>query len=410
MKRSSRRRTVSMCAIVLLAGCGGSQSQTVGGGAMPIAPLAQRHASTYKVLFNFSGKDGAAPLGDLLAVGNTLYGTTSGGGATGMGTLFSITTAGAESVVYNFKGGSDGSVPTAGPIEVGNTFYGTTYSGGKNGNGTVYSVSSSGTETVLYSFKGAADGAHPRGGLTDDGGTLYGTTEYGGAACTHQLGCGTVFSITTAGKESVVYAFKGGADGKDPRAGLAHLKGVLYGTTRYGGTDNQGTVFGLTTAGTKTILWNFLRQGGGFAPQYGTPLALNGLLLGVASAGDGHGCGGAGCGSIYAVDPREPGELQTLSDFRGGRDGGRPFGSMSYMVVQHQSSTENVLFGTTFEGGASDDGTIFTLSNNGETVLHSFSGGKDGGEPYGGPTPLNGTLYGTTNGAGSHGTVYALTP
>jgi uncharacterized repeat protein (TIGR03803 family) len=406
---------MAFCAIVtLMAGCAWAQSinpaaQTPEGRR---APLLQHFTSSYRVLFNFHGDDGAAPLGDLLAANDTLYGTTSGGGANGMGTVFSITTAGTQKVLYSFKGGSDGSVPTAGLIKVDGTLYGTTYSGGKNGDGTVFSVSLDGAETVLHSFAGGTDGAHPRAGLTNDTGTLYGTTEYGGdSGCGHSLGCGTIFSITSGGKEAVLYSFLGGKDGKDPRAGLTLLKGALYGTTRFGGTSERGTVFGITTAGKKSVLWNFERGGippGPIAPEYGSLLALNGELLGAASAGENHGCGGIGCGSIYAILPAFPGQLSEVWVFTGGRGGGRPFGSLISVPQKHGSSTSDVLFGTTFEGGADNDGTVFAESE-GETVLHSFAGGKDGGEPYGGLALLNGTLYGTTSGAGSHGTVFAVT-
>lgn len=411
-----RRAIVFGAIVALLAGCAGTQSvnpsaQTPDGDR---APSVQRLASTYKVIFNFHGDDGAAPLGDLLAVNDTLYGTTSGGGANGKGTVFSITTAGAEKVLYSFKGGSDGSVPTAGVIKVGDTLYGTTYSEGKDGKGTVFSVSLAGAETVLHSFKGGADGAHPRGGLANDAGTLYGTTEYGGgSSCSQGLGCGTIFSITAAGKEGVVYSFLGGKDGNDPRAGLTLFKDSLYGTTRYGGTYGQGTLFGITAAGKKSVLWNFEQPGvrdGPSAPEYGTLLSLQDGLLGTASAGGNRGCGGVGCGAIYNVFPHQPGQLDLLSTFTGGHDGGRPVGSLTYVEQKHGGYTSFPLFGTTFEGGASNDGTVFVYGSHGEEVVHSFAGGKDGGEPYGGLTLLNGTLYGMTSGAGSHGTVFAVTP
>lgn len=105
---------------------------------------------------------------------------------------------------------------------------------------------------VLYSFKGGSeDGAFPNAGLTDINGTLYGTTDDGGSrGSTYSLCCGTVYSISTSGEESVLYAFKGGpADGAHPSASLLSVNGTLYGTTDSGGTYGEGTVFAITTSG-----------------------------------------------------------------------------------------------------------------------------------------------------------------
>src|ERR1700758_5525742 len=127
-------------------------------------------------------------------------------------------------VLYNFKGGYDGATP-GGLIDVNGTLYGTSGSGGSPhckdyGCGTVFRISTDGTERVLYSFTGGKDGSGPAiGGLTNVNGTLYGTTTAGGGtSCFRGLGCGVVFSITTAGKMHVLYRFQGGSDGASPGA------------------------------------------------------------------------------------------------------------------------------------------------------------------------------------------------
>src|SRR5271156_792334 len=98
---------------------------------------------------------------------------------------------------------------------------------------------------VLYSFQGGSDGTAPFASVINVGGTLYGTTYSGGAGCPAP-GCGTVFSITPGGSESVVYAFKGGTgDGELPKAALIDVGGTLYGTTVSGGAFGGGTVFSL---------------------------------------------------------------------------------------------------------------------------------------------------------------------
>jgi uncharacterized repeat protein (TIGR03803 family) len=82
------------------------------------------------------------------------------------------------------------------------------------------------------------------GDLLNVGGTLFGVTYSGGSttACSG-YGCGTVFSVTPKGAETVVYAFQGGNDGLNPNAGLTNVNGAIYGTTASGGTNYNGTVF-----------------------------------------------------------------------------------------------------------------------------------------------------------------------
>ena len=90
-------------------------------------------------------------------------------------------------VLYRFAGGSDGAQPVAALIDVNGILYGTTENGGgsgckKLGCGTVYSITTSGAEKVLHSFAGGSDGAYPAAALVDVNGTLYGTTENGGGS------------------------------------------------------------------------------------------------------------------------------------------------------------------------------------------------------------------------------------
>jgi len=134
-----------------------------------------------------------------------LYGTTDEGGtycesssAFGCGTVFAITTSGTETVLNSFGTGSgDGSYPDAGLLNVKGTLYGTTSSGGAYAyGGTVFKITTSGAETVLHSFEGpAGDGSLPFAGLINVNGTLYGTTGYGGSGSC-EIGCGTVFSLS----------------------------------------------------------------------------------------------------------------------------------------------------------------------------------------------------------------------
>jgi uncharacterized repeat protein (TIGR03803 family) len=90
----------------------------------------------------------------LVLSGNTLYGTTAGGGNAGNGTVFAVNINGlGYTNLYRFTGGSDGATPRDGLILSGNTLYGTTEYGGTNGNGAIFSLNTNGTGFVkLYSF------------------------------------------------------------------------------------------------------------------------------------------------------------------------------------------------------------------------------------------------------------------
>jgi uncharacterized repeat protein (TIGR03803 family) len=107
-------------------------------------------------------------------------------------------------------------------------------------------VPATGALKVIYTFQGGTDGAYPTN-LVYVAGKLYGTTAGGGRAC-HKIdnACGTVFVVDPAtGAESLLYAFKGGTDGRLPN-GLVKVGGTLYGTTYEGGAYGYGTVFAIT--------------------------------------------------------------------------------------------------------------------------------------------------------------------
>ena len=97
----------------------------------------------------------------------------------------------------------------------GNTLYGTTFGGGANGDGAVFSVPlSGGSPTVLASFN-SGNGKWPVSGLTLAGSTLYGTAEYGGVD-----NDGTVFSIPLSGGSLTVLASFNGSNGAVPDFGF----------------------------------------------------------------------------------------------------------------------------------------------------------------------------------------------
>lgn len=410
------RYGLGICAsVALLSGCGGPQlpigapgvvQQSVGGSAIP-----------YKQLYRFRHccGDGARPVASLINVGGTLYGTTSAGGTYHEGTVFDVTTTGKETVLHSFGFANDGVQPSGALINVNGTLYGTTAGGGKNGYGIVFSVTTAGSEAVLHNFNGGFDGAYPNGSLISVKGTLYGTTYDGGAKCANSSGCGTVFRVTTAGKEKVIYSFGGGSDGANPFAGLIHVKSTLYGTTGLGGAAcagslGCGTVFSVTTTGKERVLYSF-----GSLPDAENPFAglinVKGTLYGTTGYGGAKCTISYGCGAVFSVTTT--GKERVLYSFGGDSDGAAPVASLI--------DVKGTLYGTTEVGGAADDGTVFSVTTTGgENVLYSFGGGSDGAYPYAGLISVKGELYGTTKAGGVSGcskkfqpgcgTVFALTP
>jgi uncharacterized repeat protein (TIGR03803 family) len=405
------------CVVVaLLAGCSGLQPPIGGPGAFPQGPalgpphlVSQNKPSSYRAIYDFRKRHGADPAAGLIDVDGILYGTTPYGGATRpcgnylCGTAFSLTKDGAEKVLHDFGKGTDGFNPRSGLIDVGGTLYGTTADGGANGHGTVFSLRTTGAEKVLYSFKGGSDGAHPLGALLNVGGTLYGTTSQGGAACNSSQGCGTVFSVSATGAETVIYRFKSShRDGINPQAGLIDVNGTLYGTTVAGGYG-YGTVFAIAADGAEHVLYRFdkyNRPYDGWAPD-ASLIDVNGALYGTTILG-----GVNGQGMIFSVSLT--GKEHVLYNFVGGNDdGSNPYASLI--------DVNGTLYGTTAYGGP-HDGTVFSISTGGkERVLHKFGSGDDGEEPKAGLVNVDGTLYGTTTLGGTHesppglGTAFALT-
>ena len=272
------------------------------------------------VLHGFGGPgDGARPFATLVNVKGALYGTTERGGANNAGTVFVILPFGAgERVLHSFGGLGEGAHPKSGLLNVKGTLYGTTNSGGANNVGTVYSITTSGAETVLHSFGGAGDGANPAAGLIDVRGTLYSTTTFGGA---HNRG--TIYAIATSGTETVLHSFGGSeGDGTYPYAGLVFTNdNMLIGTTLGGGQTNGGTIFALPSFGKERILHSFGSAGDGSGPYAGL-LAVGDFLYGTTAYG-----GSAGKGTIFSVHPR--GEERVLHNFTG-RDGSSPYAGLTF--------------------------------------------------------------------------------
>jgi uncharacterized repeat protein (TIGR03803 family) len=371
--------------------------------AMPLS------AQTLTTLHRFSDADGKYPIAGLLqGTDGNLYGTTEYGGTDGIGTVFSITIAGTLTTLYNFSG-TDGAYPIAGLLQDSNgKFYGTTVEGGAKGGGTIFKITHNGKLGTTYNFcslKDCTDGASPTGALVQGAhGKLYGTTDYGGTNDN-----GTVFSITTAGALKTLQSF---ADpgGYEPLAGLEQgTDGKFYGATQFGGASSDGTIFSVTVGGTLETLYSF---GGadGESPIAGLVQGTDGNFYGTTQFG-----GAYGYGTVFNITPG--GKLKTLYSFcskSGCVDGAEPTGAL----VQ---GTDGNFYGTTFYGGTNcvqnlGCGTVFKVTPAGAlTTMYSFcsqSSCDDGIGPYAGLIQdTDGSFYGTTEAGGaeySYGTVFSL--
>jgi len=146
----------------------------------------------YTVLKHFIWQDGMYPLAGLTSSDSVLYGTTPSGGSPEGGTVLRLNTDGTGySVLMSFPECADARGPPGGLTLSGNMLYGTTSSGGSSNLGTVFMLNTDGTGyAVLKSFAGASEGAKPVGGLALSGNVLYGTTEAGGI-----FDSGTLFKL-----------------------------------------------------------------------------------------------------------------------------------------------------------------------------------------------------------------------
>ncbi len=291
-------------------------------------------------------------------------------------------------------------------------------------------------EHVLYSFKGAPDAAFPYGGLlAGKDGEFFGISNGGGTVGPSGDVDGTVYEVSSTGKEKVLWAFKAGKDGAGSEAGLvSNSAGDLFGVTDYGGGSSVckigcGTAFELRPAGsgyTERVIHAFAGDKDGALPLVSLLLGKNGVLYGTTTTGGGGACsspsGYVGCGTVFSLTPT--GKRYTekvLYAFQGGTDGEAP---RAKLIADSQGN----LYGTTEFGGNTNAacgkspegettcGLVFEVTPSGsEKILYRFKGGnKDGANPRAAllsvsKSSLVGlTLYGGGNPLGL-GTAYELT-
>src|SRR5579871_922697 len=398
-------RGAALCALLAaLVACGGKSLAPYESASSESKAAAQG----YKVVYSFRGRDGTNPLASLIDVGGTLYGTASQGGAHNGGTVFSITPSGSEHVLYSFKeSDAAGYYPGAALLNVNGTFYGTTELGGKTISGAVFSITPGGHVHVLYSFGSTGpSGSQPSASLINVNGILYSTTSFGGLS-----NLGTAFSVTTTGGQRTLHSFGHPyqKDGQIPSAALLEMNGVLYGTTYQGGLYHRGnscsgfpcpgdgTVFRLTSAGKEHVLHSFGNSSDGVNPQ-ASLTNLKGTLYGTTDHG-----GTSNDGTIFTVTP--DGAEKIVYSFKGKSDGAIPEAA----VIEVDGKLYGTTLGAGAFGPYGTVFTI-KPDGSGEEILHSFGSGNDGRAPEAGLVNVDGTLYGTTSSGGAYGkgTVFAL--
>lgn len=257
-------------------------------------------------------------------------------------------------------------------------------------------------EKILHSF---SPGSYPYGRPEEDSaGNLYGTAYF-------TKGMGVIYQLKADRTFTKLHVF-GGSDGANPVAGLTedHLNTIFYGVTRYGGVHNAGTIFSLAPSGADwsyTVLHDFDDRMDGSLPD---ALLMRdettGNLYGTANRG-----GAFACGTVFVLSQSgQSWNFQKIYDFQGGADG---CGSVTQLQPGPKAGT---LVGATTSGGSHNAGTIFELTESGDTwseaPIYNFKGGSDGGEPFDLSAAQLGKVYGVTvvGGISGFGTVFQLTP
>ncbi|HFA48106.1 MAG TPA: hypothetical protein ENJ95_03715 [Bacteroidetes bacterium] len=340
--------------------------------------------------FTFSQQDGNRPLGTLLeASDGKIYGTASSGGNDFNGIVFSMEKDGSNFQLLRGFAANDGKSPGQGSylLEAANgMLYGVNPTGGTNNGGTVYRLNKDGSGfSVIHHFD-LQNGARPQTGLAQTAnGNLIGTATMGGAK-----NVGTIFSIDVNGDSyATVHEFdNSNANGYNPvsQPTLAADEHI-YNTAFYGGSNGMGTVYRTQKNGTNFEVLHEFAFAEGANPSGKLLESSDGMLYGTTKKG-----GSFGNGTIYRLNPANL-QFELLHHFELlGESGALPSGRLI-------EDANGMIFGTTQSGGANGSGVIFQFdkTNNQTSVVFSFSADDPtGNSPIHGLTEMNGQLYGVT--------------
>ena len=361
-----------------------------------VTALENRLLLSLTTLASFNGTNGAGPnAGVTLDANGDLFGTTDAPNASSEGTVWEIANGSSTITTLAFFDGTDGGVPNGVTLDANGNLFGTAAEDGAYGDGTVWEIANgTGAITTLASFNGT-NGAGPAGGVTlDSNGNLFGTA--GGGA----YGDGTVWEIANGSGTITTLASFNITNGWAPYGGVTFdANGNLFGTTGAGGTNDQGTVWEIAN-GSKTITTIASFNGtNGANPEGGVSIDASGNLFGTAAGG-----GAYGYGTVWEI-ANGSGTITTLASFDDLSNGDLPQAGVTL-------DANDDLFGTTEEGPAVGNGTVWELANGSGTItnLASFNGTNGAGPTAGVTFDANGDLFGTTSqgGANSDGTVFEI--
>jgi uncharacterized repeat protein (TIGR03803 family) len=318
-------------------------------------------AGTLTVLHDFcqgACTDGGAPYsGLILSANGNFYGTTTQDEVNRGGTIYEITPAGVVTPLVSLTGQGAEGIPYGSLVQASGDFYGITGLGGALEDGTVYKVTPGGTLTTLHTFSGT-DGDEI--GLTGVGlleganGSFYGVTAYGTESSN---GCGSIFKMSPQGVFTTLYGFSNtSTEGCGPIDGLVQTpNGEIYGTTVGGGAANEGTIFKMTAGGVLTSLYSFCIESNcadGSEPDAGMILGTDGNFYGTTVYG-----GANNQGEIFQITPE--GAFKVLYSFCS--EAGCADGRSSYSRLI-QATDGNFYGATSDDGGGNNGGTFFKLS------------------------------------------------
>jgi uncharacterized repeat protein (TIGR03803 family) len=350
-----------------------------------------RVAAQVTILHSFGDgtvpNDGAAPSAALIqASDGNFYGSTSGTAINpfGSGVIFQLTPSGVVSTVYTF---ARLNLRPPDLLLFQHDLVGTTSIGGRtnsygsSGYGTIFRVTSSGKEVFLHEFN--QDLSYPiRSLVLGPHGELYGTTTQGGS----QSGGVFKFNPVTTNL-TVLYRFPSPSSPASPL--VLGQDGNFYGLAS---TGTSSAIFMMTPAGEVTILYTFPLFTVGVGPLVQD---AGGNFYGATDLNGAH-----SAGTVFKMNPQH--QVSLLHSFGQKPDGTDPG---TTVVI----GPDGNLYGTTPSGGTAGAGIVYRLVPDGSSyrVLHNFYDGSVTNDGYGPGGPLivgaDNNLYGTTTAGGSVG-------
>ncbi len=315
-----------------------------------------------------------------------LFGLTSEWTTDTIGSIFSYTpSTGVYTTKMVFKQYAKASEPMANLTEGPNgKLYGMSAVGGYAGGGNIFEwdpVTNAYSEKYSFYYNPNTPSGHfPLGSLTYQGGLLYGMTRYGGSN-----NKGVIFEWNPTTNVYTKRMDFGGLNGEEPYGDLTYYNGKFYGMTRKGGTNGLGVIFEWNPATgifTKKIDLNWTI---GAYPQ-GNLTFLNGSFYGMTTSGGQYYNGSYG-GVIFEWNPTT--NVYTNKIALDSIGGNVPYGSLA--------TVNGKFYGMTSEGGTNDLGVIFEWNptTNVYSKKQDFNG-INGALPRGTLSLRNGKFYGIT--------------